>query len=160
MASNYVSMLNFSYDSRGNEVKAKADCIATARTFDGVGNCVSVAYPGGAAVQYTYDAVNQISAVDSSLCLGCVSSRVASYAYDAPDRLSKITGVGLNTRIVYDGVSGVANAPGDFGWQQVSLINFQIAGGTITPVDRRAFSYDRVGNKTSRAQTTPFVQGQ
>jgi len=32
-------MLTFNYDSLGNTVSHKQDCLDVARTFDGVGNC-------------------------------------------------------------------------------------------------------------------------
>jgi len=160
LVSNDVSMLTFNYDSLGNRVSHKQDCLDVARTFDGVGNCLSMTYPGGSIVQYAYDAADCPTNVNSLPCAGCASRRVASYAYDSPGRIGRISGGNnVNTRITYNGYVSPPNTAGDFGWQQVSAMNHQIAfGGAV--VDRRSFFYDRNQNNKLRAQTVPYVQGQ
>jgi hypothetical protein len=112
-------------------------------------------------VQYTYDSLNRVSAVSTLDCSGCIDwHRLASFAYEGPDRLSRIARTnGVNTRLVWNGQRDVPNAPGDFGWKQIGTINHQRAGGG-TVLDRRGFAYDRNQNKTLYAQLLPFVQGQ
>jgi hypothetical protein len=129
--------------------------------FDANGNRTSITYPGGTVALYNYDSLNRVSGVATIDCSGCIDPRpLASFAYEGPDRLSRIArNNGINTRLVWDGQRDVPNAPGDFGWKQVSTINHQRAGGQ-TVLDRRGFAYDGNQNKTLYAQLLPFVQGQ
>jgi len=90
----------------------------TARTFDGVGNCLSLTYPGGRVVTYSYDALDQVSGV-SSAPGGLPPSSLAQYQYEGPGRLGRIVNAnGINTRIFWNGKVSPPNATGDFGWMQ------------------------------------------
>ena len=158
-ASNDVSMLEYTYDSLGNIERAKQDCLAVYRTYDGVGNCLSMTYPSGRIVLYSYDELNRVTAINSLRCTACISERLATYSYEGPDRLATITrGNGVGTRINWDGAQNMQNEKGDFGWKQVSRINHTRGGGAI--VDQRAAAYDRNQNKTSRTQLVAFVPGE
>lgn len=159
MASNDVSMLDFGYDSMGNLEKAKQDCIAAAMTFDGVGNRLSITYPSGRIVTSTYDALNQIASLSTSPGGGLPSVSLMTFAYDGPGRPGRISRAnGINTRWAWNGTENPPNAVGDFGWQQVSGINHQVAGGGVT-IDRRVSAYDRNQNKILRQQVLPFASG-
>ena len=106
-------------------------------------------------VHTTYDALNRPA--ELSVMAGGVMSSVATFAYDGPGRLAKITRAnGINTRVFWNGLQSAANAVGDFGSRQVSRINHARAGGGQV-VDQRACAYDRNQNKTQRAQTAPFI---
>ncbi|MDB6034581.1 MAG: wapA, partial [Verrucomicrobiales bacterium] len=161
LASNNVSMLNFGYDSMGNATKSKQDCIATACEFDGVGNRYTMFLPDGPVIRYDYDALDQVNAISTLDCSGCVNPRVlASYAYEGPGRLGRISrSSGINTRFAWDGLQNPANAAGDFGWRQISGVNHQRAGGAQV-IDRRMFAFDPAQNKTQRTQLVPYVSGQ
>jgi len=158
-ASNDTTEVRFAYDSLGNGVRATAGGFgALTTTHDGVGNPLSLMYPSGRLVTFTYDALDQVTSMSSSTG-GLPLAGLSTFAYDGPGRLGRIARTNaVNSRYQWNGLMQPANAPGDFGWQQVSGINHQIAGGG-TVIDRRAFSYDRNQNKTSRAQTLPFFAG-
>ncbi|MEY2407490.1 MAG: hypothetical protein QOF48_160 [Verrucomicrobiota bacterium] len=155
---NNHSMIEFSYDSLGNRAKSKADCLAAVATFDGEGNRMALAYPGGRVAQFTYDALNRVVTVGSS-APGIAFLTHATRAYEGPDRLARvILGNSINTRVFWNGSQNPANAAGDFGFQQVSSINHAKAGGNPI-IDRRGFGYDRNQNKVLRAQLNAFTQG-
>src|SRR5580765_8923993 len=98
----------------------KQDCVAMTCTYDGVGNCLSIAYPGGRTVAYAYDAINQMTSLSSGSG-GLPPSTLATYAYEGPGRPGRILRANnVNTRIFWDGLVSPANSSGDFGWQQVS----------------------------------------
>jgi phage tail-like protein len=159
LASNDVSQLLFAYDSLGNTEKLKQDCLMMARTFDGVGNCVSLTYPGGRMVQYTYDALDQVASLSTSASGGLPPATLATYAYDGPGRLTRLTRANtVNTRIFWTGMSGVANASGDFACKNIRSINH--ASSSLGVKDQRLYAYDHNQNKVLRAQTTPFVGNQ
>jgi YD repeat-containing protein len=156
MASNDVSQVESSYDSMSNKEKAKQDCIAAVASFDSVGNCLSLTYPGGTIMTYTYNALDEVTSVSRSAG-GLPPVTLATFSYEGPGRVGRITRTnGINTRVTWNGMANPANATGDFGWQQVSGVNHQIAlGGAV--IDQRRYSYDRNQNKTLRAQLTPFI---
>jgi YD repeat-containing protein len=159
LASNDVSRVTFAYDSIGNCIARAQDDLARTASFDGLGNMVSLTYPSGRIVNYQYDSLNRISNATSSASAGAIAAQIAGFGYEGP-RISRIArGNSINSRISVNGELGAPNAPGDFGWQQVSLLNHQRAGGNLV-IDRRALAYDRAQNKIMRAQLVPFAQGQ
>ncbi len=162
LASNNVSRLTFAYDLLGNCTTNTQDGLVTTRTFDGVGNCLSMTYPGGRVVQYTYDTLDQVSSVVSRAAAGLPPTTLASYAYDGPGRPARITrhnGTGASTEINWNGLVSPPNATGDHGFQQVARISHTSSGGAIY-IDQRRFTYDQKQNKTTREQMTEFVAGQ
>ena len=160
LASNNVSQVQLGYDSMGNCVRHIQDGWQMLSAFDANGNRLSVTYPSGGVVSYTYDSANQLSSVTGPpLVDGAPPVLLAAYGYEGPGRVGRIIrGNGANTRITWSGAANATAAPGDYGWQQVSLINHQIANGGPT-IDRRSFTYDRNQNKTLRSQLVPFVSG-
>jgi len=157
LASNDVSMLEFSRDSLGNTARSKQDCIAAFATFDGVGNRLSLTYPTGGVVNFTYNALDEVSSV--SRTFGGQTRALASFAYEGPGRVGRMTRTnGINTRLAWNGMKNPPNAQGDSGWGQVSSVNHQFALGGAT-IDRRISAYDRNQNKILRQQTVPFATG-
>lgn len=157
-ASNDVSLVQFSYDSMGNCVRQIQDGWQMLAAFDHNNDRVSVTYPSGSAVAYTYDKLDQVSTV-TSLVDGAPPVLVSTFAYDGPGRVGRIArGNGVNTRVTWDGMMNPPNTSGDFGWQQVSVVNHQVSGGGAV-IDRRSSTYDRNQNKTLRAQLVPFSAG-
>ena len=157
LASNNVSGDSFSYDSLGDCVSSTQDGLTTACTFDNLGNCLSMTYPSGRMVQYTYDVLNRVSTVSTLRCNFCGEPwlGVATNSYDGPDRLALITRANnVKTRIQYDGQQGTQNATGDFGWQQVSGINHQVAGGAV--IDQSTYTYNHAQDKTQRTRISPI----
>jgi YD repeat-containing protein len=157
-ASNNVSLLQFSYDSMGNCVSHIQDGWQMLSAFDDNNDRISMTYPGGGAVTYTYDKLDQVSTV-TSLVDGAPPVLVSTFAYDGPGRVGRITcGNNINTRVAWNGMMNPPNASGDFGWQQVSGVNHQVSGsGTV--IDRRSSTYDRNQNKILRSQLVPFSPG-
>lgn len=158
-AVNDASTNSFAYDSLGNQKAAIRDGWQMLGAFDTVGNCLSLTYPSGRVVTYTYDALDQVKSVSTSADGGLPPVILATFDYDGPGRLSKITRAnGVDTRLQWDGLLSPPNAAGDFGWGEVSGISHRVTGSGVI-LDRRACAYDRNQNKTSRAQTTPFFTG-
>lgn len=159
-ASNNASLVSFAFDSLGNCVRSTQDGLTTTSTFDGVGNCTSMTYPSGGTVTCTYDNLDQLASVGRSAGGGLPPTLLASYSYDGPGRLARIARAnGVETRVQWSGKVNPPNAPGDFGWRQVSGVSHQEAAGARTVLDRRASTFDRNQNKLSRAQTVPFHVG-
>lgn len=157
-ASNDVSLATFVFDSLGNAVQSTQDGLTTTRTHDGAGNLLAVTYPSGRVVSYTYDALDQVTGMSSSSG-GLPATTLATFDYEGPGRLGRIGRANnVNTRIQWNGAANPANNAGDFGWQQVSGINHQVAGGGAV-IDRRVATYDRNQNKTARTQTAAFFPG-
>ena len=149
LGTNNTSMVEFSYDSMSNIEKMKADCLAAFATFDGEGNRLSLQYPGGRVIHSTFNGNNRTASLLVSATPGGSATGLSTYAYEGADRVTKITRAnGINTRIFYDGVSGVANAQGDRGWRQMRRINHQAAGGGAVIADR-TLGYDAGQNKAS-----------
>jgi YD repeat-containing protein len=131
------------YDSLGNCVSETLNGLATASTYDALGNRLSLAYPGGRVLTYAYDA--------SGCCTGIAESgaSLAGFAYDGADRLARVTYAnGLRSTFEYDGLDGVQNAPGDYGFGQVSHIVHASTNGT--EVKTSHLSWDLKTNKGAR----------
>lgn len=159
MASNDVSRIEFAFDSMGNRGGFTQDGWQMLSAYDKNHNRTTMIYPGGRVVSSTYDAIDHASVVTTSPGGGVPAVNVMTLGYDGPGRLARLArGNGVNTRITWNGLVQPANAPGDFGSAQVSLINHQVVGGGAT-VDRRAAAYDRSQNKTLRQQMVPFPTG-
>ena len=157
-ATNDVSHSEFEYNSLGDCHGNHTDGWNMLSAYDGVGNRLSMTYPSGRVVTYTYNPLDEVSTVSTRLVDGAPPVIIATFAYEGPGRLGRITRTnGVNTRIAWDGLVSPPNGAGDFGWRQVSGVNHQVSGGGAV-IDRRVSSYDRNQNRTLRAQTVPFVQ--
>jgi YD repeat-containing protein len=157
-ATNNVSHSEISYDSLGNRTHVITDGWQMLAAYDAVGNRLAMTYPSGRDVAYTYNALDEVISMSSSSG-GLPPVVLASYDYEGPGRLGRIARAnGINSRYQWNGLINPANAPDDFGWQQVSGINHQVAGGGAV-MDRRIARYDRNQNRTERAQTVPFFGG-
>ncbi len=65
-ASNDVSLTMFTYDSLGNLFRTTQNGLTTSSTYDGAGNRLSLTYPGGRVVTYTYNALDEVNSMSSS----------------------------------------------------------------------------------------------
>ena len=158
LASNDVSRLDFHYDSFGDCTRSTQDGLAQSTTFDSEGNPLSLTYPSGRVVTYTYDALDQVTNT-ATLSGGVSHPQLARFAYAGPGRLARIgRDNGINTRMNWDGLANPANPAGDYGWQQISEVSHQNASGTVV-VDRRTARFDPNQNRTQRTQTAPFYPG-
>lgn len=159
LASNNVSMIEFSYDSMGNRSRQKQDCVAAAFVHDGEGNRTSMTYPGGRIVNVSLDSLNRPTTLASTPRTGVPATTLMTFSHEGARRLARMTrNNGIHTRLYFNGDTKNTNAPGDFGWQRITRLNHQHSGGGTT-IDRRYYAYDRAQNKTSRAQGVAFAQG-
>ena len=132
------------YDSLGNCVSETRNGLATASTYDSLGNRLSLTYPGGRALTYAYDVLNQCANIVES------SKSLASFSYAGPGRVARVSyGNGASADVTYDGLAGSPNASGDFGFGQISSVT-HAAAGELVSVDLK---WDRNGNKTLRTDT-------
>ncbi|MFO1488833.1 MAG: hypothetical protein U1F65_10180, partial [Verrucomicrobiota bacterium] len=156
-ATNDVSHDEFTYDTLGYCTTSRRDGWQFGHVHDAVGNQLSMTYPDGLVVSYTYNANDEVASVSTQS--GAQPAVVqATYDYEGPGRVGRISRANnINTRIGWDGLVGTPNAAGDFGWRQVSAINHQASGGGTT-IDRRGSKFDRNQNRVLRAQILPFVQ--
>jgi YD repeat-containing protein len=113
-------------------------------TFDALGNRLTISYPGGRVVTTTYDALDRASVITDT------TGAVATIKYIGPDRVERIDyGNGTRCDITWNGIDGVPNAPGDFGWRRIARARHtHVASGTV--IDDRTFAWDRNQNKTQR----------
>jgi RHS repeat-associated protein len=107
--------LAFTYDSLSNLTGETQDGDTVSRTYDGVGNRLSLTYPvtglgassGGTVLTYTYDALNRVTSIADA------GGTLAAYDYIGPARvLTRTNGNGTYTSYSYDGarrVTGVAH---------------------------------------------------
>ncbi|MFO1476622.1 MAG: DUF6531 domain-containing protein [Verrucomicrobiota bacterium] len=159
LAANDVSQRTLAYDTLGDCTGDTQDGLTTAFACDGMGNCLSITHPGGRVVNYTYDAADQVSSVSSSAGGGLPPVTLATYSYDGPGRLARISRAnGVNTRVQWNGIQGAPNAAGDYGWAQPSGVNHTGPGNII--LDQRRLAYDANQNKILRKQMVEFSPGQ
>lgn len=131
------------YDSLSRVLTETQGAYTVARVVDDVGNYSETAYSAGNVVSTTFDALNRPLVVTDS-----VSGVIVSYAYIGPGRVERQTfGNGTQTNFQYDGIQGVANAPGDLGWRQIRSIITSGPGGTL---DSRQFFRNANQEKTKR----------
>ena len=159
-ATNDGSHIEFGYNSLGRctrNVSGGLGALTASRAYDGVGNCLSMTYPSGLNVTWTYNELDEVSTI-STLVGGQPPKEVDTFAYDGPGRVGAITRANtVGTRMNWNGMVNPANAPGDFGTRQVRRVNHQVAGGAV--VDQRVAVFDRNQNRLLRAQTVPFLPG-
>ena len=89
-ANNDVSSLSFSYDSLGNCTGSSQDGLAQSATHDTEGNLLSLTYPSGRVVTYSYDALDQIANI-ATTGGGVSHPHLAQFTYAGPGRLATIS---------------------------------------------------------------------
>jgi YD repeat-containing protein len=143
-AVNEASVCTFTYDSLGRRTRGNSGGIGALTTYDSVGNRLSLTYPGGRTLAYGYDSQDRCTNIFEN------GASFISFDYDGPARLARIRCANnVNSRIFYDGISGVQNPPGDFGQGQVAHIRHAVAGGSPLLNDL-TLVWDRNGNKILR----------
>jgi RHS repeat-associated protein len=129
------SSLVFAYDSLSNVRRATQDGRTVTSAHDGLGNRLTLLYPGGTALVYTYDALNRVKTIADG------SGTVATYDYLGPVRVLRRTNAnGTYVAYTYDAgrrLTGLA--------YRRSSDNSLVTGFSYT--------YDRAGNRlTETAQ--------
>lgn len=146
-AVNNASSLVMGYDSLGNPGPTIQDGLVIESNCDSLGNRLSLTYPGGQVVSYTYDSLNRCTGIHES------GTALATFAYAGPGRLARITRAnGVRTDVDWNGLVSPPNAPGDFGWQRVSRVSHtRVSDGFL--VDEWIFQHDPNQNTRSRVRT-------
>jgi RHS repeat-associated protein len=147
------STVAFAYDSLNNLRSETLNGFTTTSTHDGVGNRTGLSYPGGRTLLNTHDDLERKKEILDASLPGA-PSLVGRYDYVGPARVSRRTlGNGTVMDLTYDGVTGVANPPGDFGERQIVGVSHHVPGGA-TLFDRST-SWDKMGNKASEVTRIP-----
>jgi YD repeat-containing protein len=142
-AQNDGSTAEFQYDSLGNMARQLTSGKTNTATFDGVGNLLSCVYPGGRALQFTYDANDNRTEVDEG-GLNQFMHKLIGHRFERRN-----SGNRTRTDYTYDGITGVPNPAGDFGVKQLVRTTHSLSGlGTI--IDDRSYRWDARYSKTSR----------
>ena len=142
------------YDSMNNVTKeelwiddptAQEPTGITTTLFDGVGNMTFCTYPGGRTVTCTFDELERKKIISDQ------NGQIAEYFYIGPSRFERRTyGNGTQTDYSYDGITDIENPENDFGVKRIiQTKHTKTDDGTI--LDDRTFTWDRMGNKTSRS---------
>lgn len=134
-AQNDNSLVTCSYDSLADLTQETQQALPGGPTrtvinsYDGVGNRLVCAYPGGRRITCTYDALNRKATVADT------GGTIATYAYLGPARVER-RDYGNGTRLdwSYDGLRRPASSS-----------HYRIAGGA--PIDQRSYAWDAMNNK-------------
>jgi RHS repeat-associated protein len=129
------STLAFTYDSLSNRRSETQNGRAVTHTYDGLGNRLSLTYPGGTALTYTYDELNRVETIADA------GGAIATYDYIGPLRLLRRTnGNGTYAAYTYDSARRLTGLAYRLTSNQLLVTSFQ-------------YTYDRVGNRlTETAQ--------
>lgn len=142
--------------------------------YDKAGNRISVTYPSGKIAGYTYNALNQVTAVSvngvalanyafdplnrlttKNLLGGAAKSAV--FGYDAADRLlsleNKTTALISKHTYLYDKAGNRLRHNNQVGTAAVKTLNFAYNKiyelTTVTGAQAHTYAYDKVGNRTT-----------
>jgi RHS repeat-associated protein len=137
-AQNNDSLVTRSYDSLSHVtretqqvVSSGATAQSVACTYDGVGNVLSCAYPGGRVVSSSYEALNRKQTISDG------AGGIATNSYFGPGRVERRDyGNGTRAAYSYDGIRRMTNS-----LQSVIL--------SSAPIDWRAYSWDASDNQTA-----------
>lgn len=128
------SVVAFEYDSLTNVTAETLNGQTTTRVFDGEGNTVQCAYPGGRTVNCTYDELDRKSLITDG------AGAIAAINYIGGGRMERRS-LGNNTRtdFTYDNLRRITGTSHVFD-----------PGGAATVVDQRGYQWDRMSNKIGR----------
>ncbi|MBK8269902.1 MAG: RHS repeat protein [Planctomycetes bacterium] len=117
--------------------------------YDGVGNMLTLGYPSGRVITTTYDELERKKTIVDTTNPG-QPEPIATYWFVGPGRVAQREyGNGTRSEWTYDGITGVANPPNDFGVKRIMRTNhYRISDGET--IDDRTYTWDRMSNKTQR----------
>lgn len=119
------------FDSLTNVRSETQDDRTSHSTYDGLGNRLTLAYPGGFTLTYTYDALNRLNTTTDA------GGTLATYAYIGPGRvLRRTNGNGTYSTYAYDVV------------QQVTVVEHRRSSDNVL-LSGFTYTYDRNGNRLS-----------
>jgi YD repeat-containing protein len=148
-AVNDSSTNTYTYDSMSRKLTDNQSGLTVTYTYDTVGNCLTMATPGGRTLSYTYDAGNlcrstALTATSDGDATGVLATN--RFLGGLPERSDLRNGT--YTLWSYDGNTGVANASGDYGWCQIHQLQHLNTNGTV--IDNLIFTFDQAQNKLTR----------
>ena len=136
------SLIKRIYDSLSQMVAEVQNDQVVSSVFDGVGNRTQCTYPSTRVITEVYDSLERKTTIADSTGL------IATYSYAGPGRVAQRDyGNGTRAAYSYDGITGAANAAGDFGVRQITRTRHTRISDAST-IDDRSYAWDRVGDKT------------
>lgn len=147
------------YDSLGNRTRETEQVLPAGpvrtitQAFDAEGNATQLTYPGGRVIQRTFDALDRpVTVIDPA----DAGPAIATYSYVGRDRVQqRVNGNGTVALFGYDGIVGVPNPAGDFGWKQLIRTEHVLAIPAGTRAEDRRYLHDRNGNRTQDQTVLP-----
>jgi len=145
------SLVERRFDSMRNLTQEQLNGTPTSFVYDGTRNQLQIAYPSGRLISMSYDARGRMQTINDG------TTTIAAFKYIGPnDRIERVDfGNGTREDLTYDGVTGAANQPGDFGVRQVSRTRHTVVGSGNVIFDQ-IYRWDRVGNKVDRMDPALF----
>jgi YD repeat-containing protein len=150
IAANDVSTNMFTYDALGRLMTENQDGWLLSHTYDNVGNRLSIAYPSGRKIVYSYDAANLCSSIGEQTVNsadGSIQTSLLSSNFYVGNLQEKITRKGGYTVIGY----GI-----NLGAQQLSRsVGHYSTGGSLGDVliAGSVAQWDSTGNLSTRSNT-------
>ncbi len=124
------SIVRFNYDSLSQVIEENLNGQTTRSEYDGVGNQLQCIYPGGRTIDIGYDALDRKQTIAEA------GNLLAQYRYIGPTRSEQ-----------RDYANGTVT---DWHYDAVKRIDRITHGLNGTAFDNRAFTWDRMYNKTRR----------
>jgi|GEM_PF-1972828 len=125
------SAVSFRYNSQGRTVAEIQNGQVISSTYDGVGNRLSLTYPGGQTINQTHDALNRLDTVQAAGS----ATPIADYDTIGPYYLLRRTyGNGIRLSLGYDAA-----------WRKTSVTERRVADGQL--LAGFSYAYDRVSNR-------------
>jgi RHS repeat-associated protein len=141
-ASNDASLVLRQYDSLSDLTQESQNGATMVCAYDGVGNRLRCAYPGGRVITNAFDPLER-----KILVADAQGGSIAGYAYVGPARVTQRSyGNGTRTTYQYDGVTGIANPAADHGVQRVIHVAHSRASDGAN-LDERGYTWDGIYNK-------------
>ena len=136
------ALVTRSYDSLSRVTQEVLKDQTTMMRYDGVGNLLSCTYPGGRIVNCDYDELDRKREISDD------DGLLATYDYVGRTRVARrdYDGNGTQLNVQYDGITGIPNAPGDFGVKEI-IRTTHTNINTNTPIDDRSYVWDSMTNK-------------
>ncbi len=153
-AQNDFSKITREYDSRSNIVRELQNIDAAgnfptasdeevAYEFDLANNTTKLSYPGGRDIYRTFDELNRLAGIFND---NLFADPITEFEYFGHRLQRREHGNGTRTDYTYNGIDGVANASGDFGFGRVAEISTtKVSSSTV--LDEFAFAWDKTQNR-------------
>lgn len=117
--------------------------------YDAAGSVTNTRYPSGRHIRWTFDNVNRASKIED--ITGTVLDIATSIHYAGPGRLeSMLLGNGTESKWAYNGVDGVTNPTGDYGFRRIKQITHVTDGTPDVAFDDRTYAWDQNQSKKQR----------